>query len=355
MTGTLQPIDQSDQNIPAKLDVARRALEAATEDWERLDIRDYARAVAAAMAILERKDVQVQAANLVQDAERAIAKANPPMTREETAKNAQKKRWKISSRFSEPTRDSAEPVVEKSLLNNMRKAHNHVSDEVFEQKKKEAVETGVPLTRSALIVEAKRKRRAEKREEREESLSAKATQLPTGEQKFSVIYADPPWRYDFSETTNREIENQYPTMDIEEIKAVKVSEFCHTDAVLYLWATAPKLREGLAVMDAWGFEYKTHMVWVKDKIGMGYWARSQHELILIGTRGQFSPPPAEKRVSSIIEAPRMKHSQKPVQCAELLETLYPEMAKIELFCREPRKGWAAWGNEVIYAPTWVFC
>ena len=160
-----------------------------------------------------------------------------------------------------------------------------------------------------------------------------------------MIYADPPWQYDFAESANREIENHYPTMDIEEIMAINVSELCHIDAVLYLWATAPKLRESLSVMETWGFEYKTNMVWVKDKIGTGYWARSQHELLLIGTRGNFPPPAEDKRVSSIIEAPRRKHSQKPVQCAELLETLYPDMAKIELFCRSPREGWAVWGYE----------
>ena len=351
--GTLQPIE-TDQSIPAKLDVAKRALAEATEDWQRIDIRDYARALAAATAILNRKEIQVQAANLVHDAERAIAKANPPMSNEESLKRANRVNPLFNGEVCKP--NQSDEILEthtpqfRNILGNARKAHNHISDEEFEAKKAESVETGTPLTRSTLIEEGKRKRRAETREQREESLSAKATQLPTGEQKFSVIYADPPWRYDFSETTNRQIENQYPTMDIEEIKAVNVSEFCHTDAVLYLWATAPKLREGLAVMEAWGFEYKTNMVWVKDKIGMGYWARSQHELILIGTRGTFSPPPSDKRVSSIIEAPRTKHSKKPVQCVELLENLYPEMAKIELFSREPREGWAAWGNEVIYAP-----
>ena len=341
--GTLEPIEQSNQNIPAKLDVAQRALAEATEDWQRLDIRDFARAVAAATAILNRKDIQVQAANLVQDAERAIAFANP-----KKVTGRPKKVFHTEEDFLEGTPKNKE--INRHLIKHARHAHIPLSNEEFEAKKAEAIETGTPLTRSALIEEGKKKRREKKRQERDEQLTQQATLLPTGEQKFSVIYADPPWRYDFSETTNREIENQYPTMDIEEIKTIDLSKFCHTDAVIYLWATAPKLREGLAVIEAWGFEYKTNMVWVKDKIGMGYWARNQHELILIGTRGKFPPPPSDKRVSSIIEAPRTKHSQKPMQCAELLETLYPEMAKIELFCREPRKGWAAWGNEVIYAP-----
>lgn len=342
----LMPIHEADSAIPAKLDVAKRALAEATTDWERVDIRDYARAVAAATAILHRKDIQIQAANLVQDAERAIAKANPPMTRKETARNAHKYRWNKSySETQDSTIEPPNPPVKQSLLNSVRIAHKNVSDEEFEAKKAEAIETGIPLTRKTLVELGREKQRAQQREERDEQLTQQATLLPTGEQKYTVIYADPPWRYDFSATTNREIENQYPTMEVHEIQAIDVAAFCHADAVLYLWATAPKLREALSVMEAWGFEYKSNMVWIKDKIGMGYWARNQHELVLIGTRGNFSPPAADKRVSSIIEAPRTKHSRKPTECAELLETLYPDMAKIELFCRTPREGWAAWGNE----------
>lgn len=333
-TTALQPIENN-ENIPAKLAVAGRALAEATEDWQRVEIRDYAKALKAAAEILKHKHIQIQAANLVQDAERAIAKANPP--------NITGRPRKVVT----PNNDflESEPVISKNNLRQIRQAHKNLSDEEYEAAKAESVETETPLTRSALKEKGKQKRREEARQEREKNLSAEATQLPTGEQKFSIIYADPPWQYDFTRSASREIENQYPTMDVEEIKAINVSEFCHTDAVLYLWATAPKLRESLSVMEAWGFEYKTNMVWVKDRIGLGYWARSQHELLLIGTRGNFPTPSKAKRVSSIIEAPRRKHSQKPVQCAELLETLYPNMAKIELFCRSPRKGWTVWGYE----------
>lgn len=333
--GTLQSI-KNNENIPAMLAVAERALAEATDDWQRIEIRNHAKALEAAAAeILKYKHIQVQAANLVQDAERAIAKANPP-----NITGRPKKVVTPNNDFLE-----SEPVISKNNLRQIRLAHNNLSDEEYEAAKQAAIESQTPLTRSALKEKGKQKRREETRQERDKKLSAEATQLPTGEQKFSVIYADPPWKYDFALTANREIENHYPTMDVEEIKAINVSKFCHTDAVLYLWATAPKLRESLSVMEAWGFEYKTHMVWVKDQIGTGHWARGQHELLLIGTRGNFPPPPKDKRVSSIIKAPRKKHSEKPVKCAELLESLYPDMAKIELFCRSPRQGWAVWGYE----------
>ena len=106
--------------------------------------------------------------------------------------------------------------------------------------------------------------------------------------EYSVIYADPPWRYSFSKSHTRDIENQYPTLTVEEIAALSIP--AAKEAVLYLWATAPKLREALHVMDAWGFEYKTHSIWDKEILGMGYWFRGQHELLLVGPL--LSSPPA---------------------------------------------------------------
>lgn len=163
--------------------------------------------------------------------------------------------------------------------------------------------------------------------------------------KFNVICADPPWRYDFSNTENREIENQYPTMSIEDICALAIP--AADDCVLFLWATSPKLPEALRVINAWGFEYKTNMVWVKDKIGMGYYARQQHELILIATKGNLPTPLPEDRPSSIINAQRTIHSTKPQELYDLILKMYPQYGKpLEMFAREKREGWFVWGNEV---------
>ena len=183
------------------------------------------------------------------------------------------------------------------------------------------------------------------REERNKQLSAKETVLPTGEQRFSVVYADPPWKLEFQPSESRAVENHYPTMELDDIKNMEVEKICHEDSVLYLWATAPKLPQAFEVMDEWGFKYVTSMVWVKDKIGLGYWARNKHELLLIGTRGSFPAPDPTKLVASVIEAPRTRHSEKPVEFAEMIETLFVDHAKIELFCRTPREGWSVWGNE----------
>lgn len=168
--------------------------------------------------------------------------------------------------------------------------------------------------------------------------------LPIG--KYSVIYADPPWKYEFSETTSRKIENQYPTMPLEAIINLPVPNIAANDCVLFLWVTSPKLTEGLAVLEAWGFEYKTCAVWDKQKIGMGYYFRQQHELLLVGKKGNPPVPEPSNRVSSIITRPREKHSKKPDRVYEIIEGMYPAAKKIELFSRSPREGWDSYGNQI---------
>jgi N6-adenosine-specific RNA methylase IME4 len=163
--------------------------------------------------------------------------------------------------------------------------------------------------------------------------------------RFPVIYGDPPWRYEHVKTESRAIENQYPTMDLEEICALPVREIATDDAILFLWATSPKLAESMRVIDAWGFTYRTCMAWVKDKIGMGYYARQRHELLLIAAKGSLPVPLPANRPDSVIESPLGEHSAKPAVFAELIERMYPEHKRIELFCRSPRAGWAAWGNQ----------
>jgi N6-adenosine-specific RNA methylase IME4 len=193
--------------------------------------------------------------------------------------------------------------------------------------------------------------RIERRDERQAVKRERVVQIGLNEAApidsigpFPVLYADPPWRYDFAEDHGRQIENHYPTMSLDEIKTLEVP--AGDDAVLFLWTTSPKLREGMEVLEAWGFSYVTCMVWVKDRIGMGYYARQQHELMLIGKRGALPVPDPEDRPSSVIQAPRGEHSAKPDVVYELLERMYPFLERCELFQRRPRDGWAGWGNQV---------
>jgi N6-adenosine-specific RNA methylase IME4 len=165
--------------------------------------------------------------------------------------------------------------------------------------------------------------------------------------KYQIIYADPPWRYEFSPSKNRNIENKYPTMDLKDICSLPVGGVIDENCVLYLWATAPKLLEALLVMSSWGFTYRTCMVWDKKIIGMGRWFRGQHELVLPGLKGKIhTPPPPPQRISSIYQEKRTKHSKKPDYIRNKILEWYPDKNKIELFARQKTEGWDCIGNGI---------
>ncbi len=170
----------------------------------------------------------------------------------------------------------------------------------------------------------------------------KCPAMPTG--PFSVILADPPWRYEHCISKSRNIENKYPTMELEDIKGLVVPS--DKDTVLFLWATAPLLPEALEVMRTWGFTYKTCAVWDKEIIGMGYWFRGQHELLLLGVKGDTLAPTTENRYSSVIKEKRTAHSKKPEIVYEMIENMFPNGKYLELFARQGRKNWTSWGNQV---------
>jgi N6-adenosine-specific RNA methylase IME4 len=181
-----------------------------------------------------------------------------------------------------------------------------------------------------------------------EFYAAEPPELPEGE--FAILLADPPWRYEApggDTPDEREVERHYNTQEVEDIAALNVP--AAQNAVLFLWATNPLLREALEVMEAWGFEYRTNMAWVKDRIGMGYYVRGQHELLLIGRRGAMSPPPEEMRPPSVVDARRTAHSAKPEAVYEAIEAMYPitnAPRHLELYARSAREGWISWGNQL---------
>ena len=100
-------------------------------------------------------------------------------------------------------------------------------------------------------------------------------------------------------------------------------------------------------MKAWGYKYKTGAVWVKDKIGTGYYFRGQAELLLVGEKGEMPVPEEANRVNSVIEAPRQEHSKKPEIVYRIVEQMYPNRTYLELIARNHRVGWTSWGNEII--------
>jgi len=173
--------------------------------------------------------------------------------------------------------------------------------------------------------------------------------------KFGTILADPPWRF-INRTGKMAPEHRrlyrYPTMSLEEIKNLPVRDLTLPQAHLYLWVPNALIKEGLEVMEAWGFEYKTNIVWYKirkdggpDRRGVGFYFRNVTELVLFGVKGNLRTFKPARRLPNIILAPKRKHSCKPDQLYEIIEQVSPP-PYLELFARQRRPGWIAWGNEV---------
>jgi N6-adenosine-specific RNA methylase IME4 len=175
------------------------------------------------------------------------------------------------------------------------------------------------------------------------------------EGRFGTILADPPWQF-----TNRTGKmapehnrlRRYPTMSLEEIVNLPVASLAAPQSHLYLWVPNALLREGLAVMEAWGFTYKTNLVWYKvrkdngpDGRGVGFYFRNVTEVLLFGTRGQLRTGPAGRRQVNIILSQKREHSRKPDEVYEVIEQCSPG-PYLELFARHGRPDWTQWGNEI---------
>lgn len=172
--------------------------------------------------------------------------------------------------------------------------------------------------------------------------------------KYQIIYADPPWSYQNGGVPQGGVDAQYPTMTLEQIKALPVGEISDTPSVLFLWATFPQLQEALDVIKAWGFKYKTlGFSWIKTNpksgtpfFGIGYYARSNCEVCLMGVKGKPHSLVKSKEVSSVELYPRGRHSEKPAIIRKKIEKLFGDIPRIELFARQKTEGWDVWGNEV---------
>lgn len=164
--------------------------------------------------------------------------------------------------------------------------------------------------------------------------------------RFDVVLCDPPWRFSSNSEARpgRNVRRHYATMTADEIAALPVAEWAADKALLLLWTTSPLLDVAIHTLGAWGFRYKSHVVWDKGRIGTGYWARSSHEPLLIATRGRpYCPRPLFP--SSVIQAPRREHSRKPDAVQDIIDARLPDARKLELFARQERAGWTCWGHE----------
>ncbi|MBC2871941.1 DNA methyltransferase [Pseudoflavonifractor sp. BIOML-A6] len=180
--------------------------------------------------------------------------------------------------------------------------------------------------------------------------------------RYSIIYADPPWRYTAKKVQGA-AENHYPTMSISELCALPVADLAAKDSALFLWATFPQLPEALRLIQAWGFTYKSvAFVWLKQNrkspgwfYGLGFWTRGNAEVCLLATRGH--PKRQAANIHQFIISPVREHSRKPEEAREKIVALMGDLPRVELFARQSPPAWDVWGNEV--EPTipdfWTKC
>ena len=188
-----------------------------------------------------------------------------------------------------------------------------------------------------------RKAQRKEQEARQETCTLDDLQmLVKAGKKFGCIYADPPWQYG-NQTTRAATDNHYVTMTVDDIAAMPIGQLAADQCHLHLWTTNGFLVDALAILDRWGFEFKSTFIWVKPQLGIGNYWRCSHEIMLLGVKGGLTFPPSG--VPSWINADRTAHSAKPEKVRALIEQMSPG-PRLELFGRKAVQDWVVFGNEV---------
>ncbi len=159
--------------------------------------------------------------------------------------------------------------------------------------------------------------------------------------RFRTIMADPPW--DIGQKGHLGAQTHYRLMPLTRIKNMPVADLAEDNAHLYLWVINGAIREGVEVMEAWGFTYRSPLTWIKPRLGLGHYLRNQTEHLLLGTRGRA--PVKFRGQGTWMFAPLQDHSHKPEEQYAVIERL-SDGPFLELFARRRQPGWFAWGNEV---------
>lgn len=182
--------------------------------------------------------------------------------------------------------------------------------------------------------------------------------------KYQIIYADPPWDYggkmQYDKTTIKE-ENigferkiflssanfKYPTLKLRQLKELNIKSIAADDCILFMWTTGPQMANSIELGKAWGFEYKTMaFVWNKMIHNPGRYTLSQTEFVLAFKKGKFPQPRGARNIRQLINVPRGKHSEKPIEVIDGITKMFPNQKKIELFARKNFVGWDNWGLEI---------
>jgi len=184
-------------------------------------------------------------------------------------------------------------------------------------------------------------------------------------EKFDIIYADPPWHYngklqfDKSSKGKEEIDLaktvfistsgfKYPMLKTSEIMKIPINQISKDDCLLFMWTSNPHLAQAIELGKAWGFEYRTvAFVWDKMNHNPGKYTLSNCELCLLFKRGKIPTPRGARNVRQLVTSPRKKHSEKPIEVLQGIEKMFPNQKRIELFARRKIKGWTSWGLDIV--------
>jgi N6-adenosine-specific RNA methylase IME4 len=192
------------------------------------------------------------------------------------------------------------------------------------------------------VHEAQKEIKAKRREKEVEAIKAEPI-APVPDGQFRVLVLDPPWPYGTKyDPDGRRCANPYPEMTLKEIESLPIAERAHDDCVLFLWTTHKFMRYSFGLLDAWGFRDVSIITWVKDRMGVGSWLRSQTEFCIMAVRG--NPVVTLTNQTTVLNGPMREHSRKPDEFWELVKSLCHGTV-LEFFGREQREGVVTWGNE----------
>jgi len=177
--------------------------------------------------------------------------------------------------------------------------------------------------------------------------------------KYQIIYADPPWKFtskkfqDGGRSFDKMESNHYPTMSTKELSNLPIRKIIAENAACFLWVVDSHLKEGIHVLEQWGFTYKTIAFnWIKtsknDKRFYNFspWTLKSWEIVLLGTKGKMGQYKQLNNIKGLVEAERTRHSRKPDEVRKRIEFLFGDIPKVELFARTSSPGWDVWGNEL---------
>ena len=201
-----------------------------------------------------------------------------------------------------------------------------------------------------------------KKRKQRNTLSELYPKLPN--KKYSVIYADPPWDYNgklqFDKSSKgvdeldvsrkifiRSASFKYPTLKLEELKKLPLTDIAEEDCLLFMWTSNPHLSQAIELGEAWGFKYRTiAFIWDKMNHNPGQYTLSNCEICLVFKRGKIPQPRGARNVRQLVRVPRGKHSEKPIEVLKGITQMFPTQEKVELFARRTEEGWDCWGLDV---------